>query len=139
MAARLTDKQKKKIVADYLELGSLRAAGRKNGVSGDTVKRVVQNDDAFEQKAAQKKEENTADILAYMESKRGVVCEIIEKGLAALNNPEKLSEASPAQITTALGTLIDKWAPKGQPISGKDQVEDDPITKSLKEEAQNGL
>ena len=32
MAARLTDKQKKKIVADYLELGSYRAAGRKNGV-----------------------------------------------------------------------------------------------------------
>ena len=139
MAARLTDKQKKKIVADYLELGSLRAAGRKNGVSGETVKRIVQNDDAFEQKAAQKKEENTADILAYMESKRGVVCEIIEKGLAALNDPEKLADASPAQITTALGTLIDKWAPKGQPISGKDQVEDDPITKSLKEEAQNGL
>lgn len=139
MAARLTDKQKKKIVADYLELGSLRAAGRKNGVSGDTVKRIVQNDDAFEQKAAQKKDENTADILAYMESKRGVVCEIIEKGLAALNDPEKLADASPAQITTALGTLIDKWAPKGQPISGKDQVEDDPITKSLKEEAQNGL
>lgn len=31
MAARLTDKQKKKIVADYLELGSYRAAGRKKG------------------------------------------------------------------------------------------------------------
>ena len=139
MAARLTDKQKKKIVADYLELGSLRAAGRKNGVSGETVKRIVQNDDAFEQKAAQKKEENTADILAYMESKRGVVCEIIEKGLAALNAPEKLADASPAQITTALGTLIDKWAPKGQPISGKDQADDDPITKSLKEEAGNGI
>ena len=37
-------------------------------------------------------------------------CEIIEKGLAALNDPERLAEASPAQITTALGTLIDKWA-----------------------------
>ena len=133
MAARLTDKQKKKIVADYLELGSLRAAGRKNGVSGDTVKRVVQNDDAFEQKAAQKKEENTADILAYMESKRGVVCEIIEKGLTALNDPEKLADASPAQITTALGTLIDKWAPKGMPVGGRDQAEDDPITRALKE------
>ena len=29
--------------------------------------------------------------------------------LAALNDPEKLAEASPAQITTALGTLIDKF------------------------------
>lgn len=139
MAARLTDKQKKKIVADYLELGSYRAAGRQNGVADGTVKRVVEECGDIEQKVAQKKNENTADILAYMESKRGVVCEIIEKGLAALNDPEKLLDASPAQITTALGTLIDKWAPKGQPISGKDQVEDDPITKSLKEEAEHGL
>ena len=131
MANRLTDKQKKKIIADYLELGSLRATGKKNRVSADTVKRIVQKEDGFEQKAAQKKDENTADILAYMESQRGLVCEIIGKGLAALNDPDKLAEASPAQITTALGTLIDKWAPKGQPLNGKD-VEDDPITKALK-------
>lgn len=139
MAARLTDKQKKKIVADYLETGSYNATAEKNGVCGHTVKRIVAECPEISEKLEQKKEENTADILAYMESKRGVVCEIIEKGLAALNDPEKLAEASPAQITTALGTLIDKWAPKGQPISGKDQVEDDPITKSLKEEAQNGI
>ena len=139
MAARLTDKQKKKIVADYLETGSYNATAEKNGVCGHTVKRIVAECPEISEKLEQKKEENTADILAYMESKRGVVCEIIEKGLAALNDPEKLAEASLAQITTALGTLIDKWAPKGQPISGKDQVEDDPITKSLKEEAQNGI
>lgn len=139
MAARLTDKQKKKIVADYLETGSYNATAEKNGVCGHTVKRIVVECPEISEKLEQKKDENTADILAYMESKRGVVCEIIEKGLAALNDPEKLAEASPAQITTALGTLIDKWAPKGQPISGKDQVEDDPITKSLKEEAQNGI
>lgn len=109
MAARLTDKQKKKIVADYLETGSYRATGRKNGVSDGTVKRVVSDCGDIEQKIAQKKEENTADILAYMESQKGLVCEIIGKGLAALNDPEKLAESTPAQITTALGTLIDKF------------------------------
>ena len=139
MAARLTDKQKKKIVADYLETQSVNAAAQRNNVSWDTARKVLNELGDIEQKLEEKKDENTADILAYMESKRGVVCEIIEKGLAALNDPEKLADASPAQITTALGTLIDKWALKGQPISGKDQVEDDPITKSLKEEAKNGL
>ena len=138
MANRLTDRQKKKIVADYLELGSYNAVAKLNGVSKDSVRRIVQNCEGFAQKAQQKKEENTADILAYMESQRGLVCEIIGKGLAVLNDEEKLREATPAQITTALGTLIDKWAPKGQPIGGKDHVEDDPITKSLKEEAQHG-
>lgn len=110
MAARLTDKQKKKIVADYLELSSYNAVSKIHGVSRQTVKNIVMSDTDFGQKLQQKKDENTADILAYMDSKRGVVCEIIDKGLTALNDPEKLAEASPAQITTALGTLIDKWA-----------------------------
>ena len=108
MAARLTDNQKKKIVADYLECGSLRATARENGVSDGTVKRVVAECGDFQQKAAQKKEENTADILAYMESKRNAVCDIIEVGLAVL--PDKIQAAkSASEVTTALGTLIDKF------------------------------
>ena len=134
MAARLTDKQKKKIVADYLENGSLRATARENGVSDSTVKRVVADCGDFQQKAAQKKNENTADILAYMESKRGIVCEIIEKGLMALNSEEKLADATPAQITTALGTLIDKWsAVSGGPA---DTEKEDELSKSLREMAE---
>ena len=110
MAARLTDRQKKKILADYLESGSYRATARKNNVNPTTVKRVVEASDDFEQKAAEKKAQNTADILAYMESQRDVVCQIIGNGLAVLNDRGKLAEATPSQITTAMGTLIDKWA-----------------------------
>ena len=109
MAARLTDKQKKKIIADYVQLGSYNAVSKINGVTATTVKNIVLKSADFVEKCEQKKDENTADILAYMDSQKGVVCEIIGKGLAALNDPEKLSEASPAQITTALGTLIDKF------------------------------
>lgn len=114
MAARLTERQKQKIVVDYLESGSYRATGRKFGVCGDTVKRLVEESGDFRQKAAQKKEEIQADVLAYMESQRQVVCEIIGKGLTVLNDPEKLKEATPAQITTAIGTLIDKWTQMGR-------------------------
>lgn len=109
MAARLTDKQKKKIIADYVQLESYNAVAKKNGVSKDTVKRIVQSCEDIAQKTQQKKEENTADILAYMESQKQIVCEIIGKGLMALNDPQKLATANPSQITTALGTLIDKW------------------------------
>ena len=135
MAARLTDRKKKKIVADYLECGSYRATGKKNGVSDNTVKRIVLECGDFEQKLEQKKAENTADILAYMESQKGIVCEILGKGLAALNSPEKLAEASPSQITTALGTLIDKWLMIMNERADADE-EDDPLTKALKEEAE---
>ena len=39
MAARLTDKQKKKIIADYVELGSYNAVAKIHGVSRQTVKK----------------------------------------------------------------------------------------------------
>ena len=109
MAARLTDKQKKKIIADYVEIGSYNAVAKKNGVSNNTVKRLVEADEEMSQKVNDKKKENTADIINYLETKKAVVCEIIGKGLDVLNDPDKLASANPAQITTALGTLIDKF------------------------------
>ena len=137
MANRLTDRQRKKIVADYLELGSYNATAKANGTSPKTVKRVLAEVPEMSEKVKQKKAENTADILAYMESQRGLVCEIIGKGLNVLNDEEKLREATPAQITTALGTLIDKWAAVSGSAASESR-EDDPITKSLKEEAARG-
>ena len=42
------------------------------------------------------------------------MCQIIQKGLEALNGPDKLAQATPIQITTAIGTLIDKWTMMGK-------------------------
>lgn len=135
MAARLTDRQKKKIVADYMELQSYNATAKRNGVSNHTVKRIVLEVPEIAEKVQQKKEENTADILAYMESQKEIVCEIIAKGLTVLNDPEKLAEATPSQITTALGTLIDKWAMvSGSPT---DTAKEDDLSRSLREMAED--
>lgn len=125
MAARLTDRQKKKILADYVQLGSYNATAKLNGVSATTVKNIALANVDFVEKCERKKEENTTDILAYMESQKKAVCEIIGKGLAALNAPEKLAEATPSQITTALGTLIDKWAMMQEKTGGNS---DDGVT-----------
>lgn len=134
MAARLTDRQRKKILADYVQLGNYCATAKINGVSATTVKNIVLANAEFLEKCEQKKEENAADVLAYMESQKKVVCEIIGKGLAALNDPEKLAGASPSQITTALGTLIDKWAMvSGSPA---DTAKDDALSQSLRELAE---
>ena len=68
MAARLTDKQKKKIIADYVELGSYSAVARKHKISDKTVKSVVLSDPEFTRKSEDKKEENCVDnaiILCY--------------------------------------------------------------------------
>lgn len=131
MAARLTDKQKKKIIADYVQLGSYNATAKVNGVSLNTVKKIVQGNADIAEMCNEKKKQNAVDILAYMESQKGIVCEILQKGLAELNSPDKLAEASPSQITTALGTLIDKWTS----ISGgpADTAKEDDLSRSLRE------
>lgn len=109
MAARLTDRQIKKIIADYVQLGSYNAVAKLNGCAPNSVKKVVRAHADIAEVCNRKIEENTADVLAYMDSQKSIVCEIIGKGLAVLNDPDKLAAATPSQITTALGTLIDKW------------------------------
>lgn len=108
MAARLTDAQKKKITADYVELGSYAAAGRLNGVSDKTVKAIVRDNPETSRISEQKKEQNTLDMLAYMDSRKEQAQGIIDDCLRLL--PEKLKEASATQISTTMGIVIDKFA-----------------------------
>lgn len=118
MAARITEVRRKKILADYLETENYRETGRRNGVSDVTVRKLVMENSEFKRAIEAKKEQDEADIIAYMDSKRDKVCKIIALGLDALADPEKLKGATPAQITTALGTLIDKWLLLKNPQSG---------------------
>lgn len=131
MAKRLTDKQKKKIIADYVQLGSYNAVAKINGVSKDSVKRVVLNCEDFAQKAQQKKEENTADIIAYMESQKNSVCEVLKIALNELKKPEKYEKAAPREIATTMAILIDKYTAFGG-NSAESQAEDE-LSKSLRE------
>lgn len=133
--AKLTDRQRKRIIAERADGSSLRELAKKYHVSETTIRRTIKNDPEMAQKVAHKKEQNTADILSYMESKRDIVCEIIGNGLDVLLSKDKLAEATPAQITTAIGTLIDKWTS----ISGgpSDSVREDALSRSLKEMAVN--
>lgn len=109
MAARLTDRQKKKILADYVELQSYNAVAKIHGVARQTVKNIVATNPEIGQELQRKKEQNTADILAHMDRQREAVCEIIDVGLEVL--PEKIRNARTAsEVTTAIGTLIDKYA-----------------------------
>lgn len=135
MAAHLTDKRKKKIVADYLEMQSINAVATKNKVSWSTVRSVLDQMGNIEEKLEQKKEKNTADILAHMDEKKDLVNQIIDKYLEALLEPEKIAKANPAQLTTALGTVIDKFTMARNERADADE-EDDPLTKALKEEAE---
>lgn len=112
MAARLTDKQKKKIIADYIQLGSYNAVAKLNGVSPNTVKALVKGNADIAQKCKQKKEENTTAVLAYMEQQRCNVCELLDLYLKELKNPEKIDAAGLREIATTMAILIDKYSDK---------------------------
>ena len=143
---RLTDKQRKQIIADYVELGSYAAVAKKHGVADTTVKRAVEQDNQTLRIADHKKDSNTADILAHMDAKKDTVNEIIDKALNVLNDAAKLSRSSPMQIATMLGIVIDKFTGTRAAVdkikaeiaktrsTDPMTVEDDPITKALKEE-----
>ena len=56
-----------------------------------------------------KKEQNTADMLAYMDSRKEQAQGIIDKYLEKLADPHKLENATISQIATAMGIVVDKF------------------------------
>ena len=109
---KLTDKQKKKIIADYMENGNYSETARLNGgISPNTVKTVVNKDEKTAKICKQKKEENTKDILEYMDSIVEKQKKIINLSLEALEY--KLSKTDDVfmnvkDIATVYGVILDK-------------------------------
>lgn len=114
MAKRLTDIEKKKIVADYVVCGNYKETARKNNVSDTTVRKLVAADETIIQKAEEKNAENTADILAHMDAQKEEVCKLLDDYLSALRNPEKIKKAGVLQLATAMGIIIDKYTATAQ-------------------------
>lgn len=109
MTGRLTDRQKKKIIADYMELESYNAVAKRNGVCHHTVKKIVMQMPEVSKKLQEKKEENMLDMLAFMEARKDKAQGVIDVLLDEIVDPKKLSRAGVAQVATALGIVVDKF------------------------------
>ena len=108
---KLNDKQKKKIIADYVANGNYYETARMNNTTDVTVRRVVEEDkDNVLKKVEQKKRENTQDMLQYLDSKKENKKRVIDLCFKALE--DKL--ASPDMFTSirdiamVYGILVDK-------------------------------
>lgn len=130
----LSDKQKKGIIAERVQGRSLRDIASEYGIAASTVKRICDSNPDTVQLATQKKEENTSDILAHMEERRDKVCGIMDLYLEELQSEEKIKKARLSELTTALGTLIDKFTAIGGGLG--DAIKEDELSKSLKEMAE---
>ncbi len=107
--AKLTDKQRKRIIAESVSGASIRALAAKYGVSTTTIQRVLKSDTELTQKVAKKKAENTQSVLAFMDSKKQTVCDLIDKLLAAMGDEDKIAATPLNQLATAMGIVIDKY------------------------------
>lgn len=107
---KLTDKKKKLIIADYIECGNYSEVARKHNVSDTTVRKLVKSDKTSSEKIEQKKEENTQDVLAYMDSLKDRKKTIVDKLLRAIEDKaDNLDNFTNIKdVASAYGIIIDK-------------------------------
>lgn len=108
---KLTDRQKKKIIADYVENGNYSETARLNNTTDVTVRRVVEEDkDNILKKVEQKKDENTEDMLEYLQNKRDDKKRVVELCFKALEDKLATPDmfTSVKDIITVYGIIADK-------------------------------
>lgn len=119
---KLTDKQKKKIIADYIETQNYSETGRRNNVADVTVKDVIMKNPDVLKNLEQKKEEDTKDILEYMnditKGQKKVINLSLEVITEMLENRDK--RLTGRDIAMIYGVIFDK-ALKYKEIQLKDK------------------
>ena len=110
--AKLTDKQKKKIIADYINTQNACETARMNNVNESTVRRIIKDEDYEEiaRKSEEKKQENTQSTIEYMQTQHDTKKRILDKILKAI---EKKSDnidmfTNIKDLATAYGIILDK-------------------------------
>lgn len=141
--AKLTDKQKKKIIADYVETQNYSEVARMNGVDKSTVKRLIDSgyDKDLQQKATQKKQENTQSTIEYMQTQHESKKRILDKILKAIeekaDNIDMFTNIK--DLATAYGIILDKELKvlelKNRTIENNELTKLDELLKEIKKDA----
>ena len=107
--AALSDKTKKAIIAAKVEGIPVRKIAELYHVSPTTVQSVVKASPEIKARAEKKKEQNTLEMLAYMDVQKGKAQRLLTAILEALSDPEKLARANIRDLATAYGIITDKF------------------------------
>ena len=124
---KLTDKQKKKIIADYVDNGNYSETARMNNTTDTTVRTIIkENKNVALKKMEQKKEENTQDMLQYLESKKEDKKRVIELCFKALEDKLATPDmfTSVRDIAMVYGIIVDKDLKIKEIEATKNNVED---------------
>lgn len=139
--AKLTDKQKKKIIADYVETQNYSEVARINNVSVNAVKNIVLADEETAKKCKQKKEENTQSTIEYMQTQHESKKRILDKILKAIeekaDNIDMFTNIK--DLATAYGIILDKELKvlelKNRAIENNELTKLDELLKEIKKDA----
>lgn len=141
--AKLTDKQKKKIIADYVETQNYSEVARMNGISDKTVKRIIDNENNIDvvEKVEQKKQENTQSTIEYMQTQHESKKRILDKILKAIeekaDNVDMFTNIK--DLATAYGIILDKELKvlelKNRTIENNEITKLDELLKEIKKDA----
>lgn len=109
--AKLTDKQRKKIIADYIDTNNYKETARMNNTTDTTVRRLLkQEDKTVLKKVAQKKEENVQSTIEYMQTQHDTKKRILDKLLKAIEDKSTNVDmfTNVKDLATAYGIIVDK-------------------------------
>ena len=109
---KLTDKQKKKIIADFVENNNYSETARMNNVSEYTARKLCKdsNNKEIKEKIEQKKEENTKSMLEMITETNNKRLQVISKLVNAIDDKADKVDAftNVKDLASAYGILIDK-------------------------------
>ena len=113
--AKLSDRQHKAMIARYAETNNYSQVAREFGVSETTVRRHLNSDKTTLKKVERKKEQNTLDMIAFMESRKNKAQEFIDLCFDEMNERQKIGKAGVQSIAIAMGIVVDKFIQSAPP------------------------
>lgn len=106
----MTDAEERRIVADYVQSGSYCEAARRSGVAESSARRVVARRQDLMEEAKEATDAVSLTMEEYLQGQQDRVRSIIDLYLDALTDLDRFEKLTPVQLSTVIGTLIDKWA-----------------------------
>ncbi len=108
--AKLTDKQKKEIIADYVECHNYSETARKFNISDEYVRKLVNKDKDSWKLLEQKSKENTSEVLEEMKKRNKRKIELLDKIFDAMDGKLENIDVftNIKDLATAYGIIMDK-------------------------------
>lgn len=118
--AKLTDRQRKRIIAEYVQGGiSQRKLAEKYHVSQKTISMILK-DEEVRQKVSLKKEENTQDMLSFLDERKHSAQALIDEILVSA--VQKIKKAPLRDQMGAIKILSEVFGKGGSNKGGNDPV-----------------